>query len=199
MIPKSTKYFRYYTYIEPAIKNPIIKTYGYAIFTIVMTGVFILFAIKPTLETIVVLQKKQTTQKETLQKLDKKISDLQTAQTNYENLESAVKSSVTSAIPTNPDLANLIKALENTTRETTASISALQFQPLSIDKKEGENKLQEISFTFNVEGSYPTLKQVLQNFYDSSRLFTIENLGFNKVATGSILLMNITGKAYFLK
>lgn len=200
MISKSTKYFRYYTYIEPLIRNPLIKTYGYAIFTIVMTAVFILFAIKPTLETIAVLQKKLTTQKEILKKLDKKIGDLGVAQTNYKNIDPDIKSKVVSSVPSNADLANLIRSLENTTRDTTASISALQFQPLVIDRKETpSNELQEISFTFNIEGSYDTIKAVLQNLYGSARLFTIDNLSFNKVATGNILLMNITGKAYFLK
>ena len=200
MTPKSTKYFRYYTYIEPIIKNPLIKTYGYAIFTMVMTAIFILFAIKPTLETIVVLQKKLTTQKETLKKIDKKISDLGTAQTNYKNINPDSKSKVILSVPANADLANLIRNLESTTLGTTASISALQFQPLVINRKEEfSNKLQEISFTFNIEGSYDTLKSVLQNLYGSTRLFTVESLSFNKVATGSILLMNITGKAYFIK
>mgnify|MGYP001562413985 FL=1 len=200
MTPKSTKYFRYYTYIEPIIKNPLIKTYGYAIFTMVMTAIFILFAIKPTLETIVVLQKKLTTQKETLKKIDKKISDLGTAQTNYKNINPDSKSKVILSVPANADLANLIRNLESTTLGTTASISALQFQPLVINRKEEfSNKLQEISFTFNIEGSYDTLKSVLQNLYGSTRLFTVESLSFNKVATGNILLMNITGKAYFIK
>lgn len=200
MTAKSTKYFRYYTYIEPVIKNPIIKTYGYSIFTIIMTSVFILFAIKPTFETIVLLQKKLTTQKDTIQKLDKKISDLEAAQINYNNIDLSVKSSIASSVPLNPELAKLIRNLENTTGETTATISALQFQPLSIEKQTAaEKKLQEISFTFNIEGSYPGLKQVLQKLYNSSRLFTIENLSFNKVTSGNILLMNITGKAYYLK
>ena len=200
MTPKSTKYFRYYTYIEPIIKNPLIKTYGYAIFTMVMTAIFILFAIKPTLETIVVLQKKLTTQKETLKKIDKKISDLGTAQTNYKNINPDSKSKVILSVPANADLANLIRNLESTTLGTTASISALQFQPLVINRKEEfSNKLQEISFTFNIEGSYDTLKSVLQNLYGSTRLFTVESLSFNKVATGNILLMNITGKTYFIK
>ena len=200
MTPKSTKYFRYYTYIEPIIRNPLIKTYGYAIFTLVMTAIFILFAIKPTLETIAVLQKKLTTQKETLKKLDKKIADLGVAQTNYKNIDPDIKSKVVLSVPSNAELASLIRNLENTTIGTTASISALQFQPLVINRKENpSNELQEISFTFNIEGSYDTIKAVLQNLYASARLFTIDNLSFNKVAAGNILLMNITGKAYFLR
>lgn len=200
MTSKSTKYFRYYTYIEPVIKSPFIKTYGYAIFTLIMTAVFILFAIKPTLETIAVLQKKQTTLSETLQKINKKIDDLGTAQKSYNNIAPDTKSRVSLSVPSGPELTSLIKNLEATTLNTTASISALQFQPVSINKKSETNKntLKEIAFTFNIEGSYDNLKQVLQNLYSSTRLITVENLSFNKVTSGNILLMTITGKAYYL-
>lgn len=199
MTVKSTKYYRYFTYIEPVIKNPIIKTYGYTIFTIIMTGIFILFAIKPTLETIILLQKKLTVQQDSLKKIDKKITDTETAQTNYKNIAPDIKSTIVSYVPSNPDLANLIKSLESSTSETDATISALQFQPISIDKKTDSNELKEITFTFNIEGSYDTLKNVLQNIYTGGRLITIDKLILNKVASGNILLMNISGKAYFTK
>ncbi|OGE14864.1 hypothetical protein A3F00_03600 [Candidatus Daviesbacteria bacterium RIFCSPHIGHO2_12_FULL_37_11] len=199
MTVKSTKYYRYYTYIEPVIKNPILKTYGYAIFTIVMIGVFMLFAIKPTLETIVLLQKKLTIQQDSLKKIDKKITDLDAAQTNYNKISSDTKSAIVSSLPSNADLANLIKSIELTTKDTDATISALQFQPISIDKKPGSNELKEITFTFNIEGSYGTLKTVLQNIYNGTRLIIIDKLSFNKVSSGNVLLMNVSGKAYYVK
>ena len=201
MIPKSTKYFRYYTYIEPVLKSPIIKTYGYAIFTIVMTIVFIIFAIKPTLETILVLQKKLTSQQEIVSKLDEVIESLQTAQDNYRKIDDNILLKVNVAVPDNPDLTNLIRSLENTTAQTEASISALQFQPVVIDQNNPKENytLQELAFTFNVEGSYDNLKLILQNLKSNIRLVTIDNLSFNKVQGGKTLLMSVTGKAYYLK
>lgn len=201
MIPKSTKYFRYYTYIEPVLKSPIIKTYGYAIFTIVMTIVFIIFAIKPTLETILVLQKKLTSQQEIVSKLDEVIKSLQTAQDNYRKIDDNILLKVNAAVPDNPDLTNLIRSLENTTAQTEASISALQFQPVVIDQNSPKENytLQELAFTFNVEGSYDNLKLILQNLKSNIRLVTIDNLSFNKVQGGKTLLMSVTGKAYYLK
>jgi len=198
MTTRSSKYFRYYTYIEPVVKNPLIKTYGYAIFTIVMTIIFIFFAIKPTLETIVVLQKKAAVQKETLDKLNQKIETLGVAQKNYNSIDSALKSKIANFVPAKPEIADLINTLEGSVQNTTASISALQFQPVVLDNKPSTNKLEALSFTFNVEGSYESIKQVLQNLYSGARLLTIESLSFNKVASGS-LLMTISGKAYYLK
>lgn len=200
-MPRSTKYFRYYTYIEPVIKNPIIKTYGYAIFTIAMTTVFIVFAIKPTLETIAVLQKKQENQAQVLSKIDKKIADLQTAQKNYINIDSNSKSKIQNLVPDQTSLPALISSLEGATLGTEATISALQFQPIVIEKpKTDENlSLKEIPFTFNIEGSYATLKQILKSLKENSRIITISNLSFNKVTGGKTLLMSVTGKAYYLK
>lgn len=201
MTPGSTKYFRYYTYIEPVIKNPIIKTYGYAIFTIIMTTVFIVFAIKPTLETIAVLQKNLSTQTSVLARLDKKIEDLKTAQTNYLNIDPNLKSKTQTAVPENASLPNLIRSLEAVTLNSQASISALQFQPIEIiaATSSGNFTIRDISFTFNVEGSYSTLKDILQKLKDNPRIITITNLSFNKVQGGNTLLMSVTGNAYYLK
>ena len=43
--------FRYYTYIQPILRSPIIKSYGLHILTIFTMIIFIIFAIKPTAET----------------------------------------------------------------------------------------------------------------------------------------------------
>lgn len=201
MTSRSTKYFRYYTYIEPIIKNPIIKTYGYAIFTIIMTIVFILFAIKPTLQTIVLLQKELENQLNALSKIDKKIEDLQIAQKNYLSLDEELKSKIEMSVPDNPSLPSLIRSLEGTTLGTEASISALQFQPIVIEeKKTSENyTIQEISFTFNIEGTYDTLKKILNNLRNDTRVVTIDNLSFNKVEGGRTILLSVTGKVYYLR
>lgn len=201
MIPKNKRAARYFTYIEPVIRAPIVKTYGYLILTIIALIIFIIFAIKPTIQTILVLQKDLETQKEILVKITKKSQDLSLARKNYQNINPDIKDKIRTSIPPNTEVAVLIRALEDAALQAQASISALQFQPLTLEKQSNlisEQKLSKIDFTFNVEGSYNTVKQVLDNLKSSPRLITINTLIFNKVE-GSQLLMSITGEALYLK
>ncbi len=190
---------RYFTYIEPVLKIPIIKTYGSLIFTILALIIFIVFAIKPTLETISVLQKELTLQRETLVKITKKSEDLSLARKNYQQINQNTKLKIQTAIPKNIDLSKLIKSLEETTLTSQASISALQFQPIIIEKSNNYASLKEIDFTFNIEGSFETLKDILKNLSNTERSITLDNVSLNKIEGSNTLLMSVSGKGYYLQ
>src|SRR3990172_9728204 len=99
MKSKSTFYSRYFTYIKPITRLPIIKNYAPAVFTLAVTTILILFAIKPTVETILVLQKKLDNAEEVLAKLTKKVDDLSLCRTNYDNLDTGIKEKIAAALP----------------------------------------------------------------------------------------------------
>ncbi|OGE26837.1 hypothetical protein A3C26_02955 [Candidatus Daviesbacteria bacterium RIFCSPHIGHO2_02_FULL_39_12] len=194
-------YTRYFTYIKPFGKLPIVKTYGAAIFTLFTMTVFIIFAVKPTVETILVLQKKLADSKQVLEKVNKKANDLSLGKQKLENLNADVKSEIASAIPDTVQLKSVIRNLEQMAKNRDASISALQFQPLNLETKAEEKTgtIAEITFNFNVEGDYKNLVLLLQELKTSDRLISIDHLSLSKVNEGNKLIMAITGKAYFLK
>lgn len=195
------RYSRYYTYIKPVTKLPIIKSYGLHILTIVTLTIFIVFAIKPTIETIITLQKKLTDQQEILKQITKKSEDLTKASKNYQSLDPLVKQKIEISLPTKTDLRTLTNQLEQSALITQASISALQVQPLTFNAKNRTDKksLSEISFTYNIEGSYQNLLRALDSLQKSNRLISIDSLTLNKVIDSSTILMSVTGKAYYLK
>lgn len=195
-----SRYFRYFTYIKPVTKLPIVKTYGSTIFTIFAITIFVFFAIKPTVETILVLQKKLETYDEALAKINKKANDLSLGKQNYQNLDQDIKDQIQSAIPDIVDLKSVIQTLEQTAKKNEASVSALQVQPFLLEvKKDAYGTLSEVNFTFNVEGSYHNLISLLQDLKSSVRLISIDNLSLNKVSEEGELVMSISGKAYYLK
>lgn len=196
---QNRRYFRYFTYIQPALRSPIIRTYGYAIFTIIMTSIFIIFAIKPTVETIVVLQKQQADQTFTLKALTQKTQDLAQARLNFQAIPDDKKIELQTTLPKSLAIANLIQSLEQSALANQASISALQFQPISIDITSNTQQLQEIPFTFNIEGSYDTLKTVLSSLNNNTRIINITGLIFNRVEGGNTILMSVEGKAFYTK
>lgn len=198
---KSDKYFRYFTYVKPLIRLPIVRTYGTTIFSIFVMVIFIFFAIKPTVETILVLQKKLENASQVLEKLQKKAENLSLGKKNYDNLDPQLKRRIQTAIPDSIEIKSVIQTLEQAARIPNASISALQIQPLVLDNKPDNQigTLSEVSFTFNVEGSYQNLISVLQGLSTNSRLISIDNVSINKISEGEGIVMSISGKAWYLR
>ena len=201
MRSESRMYSRYFTYIKPFTKLPIVKTYGTTIFTLLVVSVFIFLAIKPTVETIVVLQKKLVDSNLVLEKVNKKAKDLSLGKANYEKIPVDIKSRITQAIPDTVNLKSAIQSLEQTAIIHNASISALQIQPLVLETKTDNlpGTLSEVSFTFNTEGEFKNLMLLLQDLRNKVRIISIDSLSLSKLSEGAGLVMSITGKAYYIK
>lgn len=201
MKPGAKIYSRYFTYIKPITKLPIIRTYGSTIFTLLIITIFIFFAIKPTIETILVLQKKLEDSNQTLKKVNQKANDLSTGKANFEKLPTNIKSKISTAIPDIAQLRSVIQTLEQTAKRYEASVSALQIQPLVLVTKNSNQlgTLSEIAFTFNIEGDYLKLISILQDLKRSARLISIDSLSLSKLTEGAGLVMSISGKAYYIK
>lgn len=201
MKSESMLYSRYFTYIKPIYKLPVVRNYGPTIFTLFVSALFIFFAIKPTVETILLLQKQIDDSNQVLEKATEKVNNLSLGKKNYDELDPVIKQKISLAIPDVVSLQSLIRSLEETTRIHEASVAALQIQPIIIETKVDQalGKPSEISFTFNIEGGYTDLIEILEEFKRSSRLISIENLSLSKVREGGTLIMSLSGKAYFFK
>lgn len=201
MKSQSNLYSRYFTYIKPVTQLPIIKNYGSTIFTLLTMSLLIFFAIRPTIETILVLQKKLADQDEVLQKVTQKAKNLSLGKKNYDNLDQNIKEKISAGVTDTVSLKSLVQTLEQTAKAHEASVSALQIQPLIVNTKiEGQTGvLSEIFFTFNIEGAYKNLIAILQDLKSSSRLISIDSLSLSKSNEGGTLIMSLSGKAYYLK
>lgn len=197
----SSIYSRYATYIKPITRLPIIKNYGPSIFTLLTISVLILFAIKPTVETILVLQKKLADSDAILKKVTDKANNLSLGKKNYDNLDQNIKEKISTSVPDTADLKSVIQTLEQVAKTHEASISALQIQPLVIETKLNDQlgTLSEISLTFNTEGDYQSLTALLQDLKNSSRLMSIDSVSLSKTSEGNSIIMSLSGKAYYLK
>ncbi len=202
MNPSSKKYSKYFTYIEPVLKTPAIRTYGSLILSIVSLIVFIVFAIKPTLTTISNLQKELEVKQKTLKALEEKSRNLTLAKTNLENIPEDTKTRLQTMLPKQAEISALIKTLEATTIKSQATISAIQFQPLTIEPQVltlKDPKVAEISFVYNIENSYPVVNQVLQNLKANPRILVIDNFSITKIADTQNLLLSVSGRAFYVK
>lgn len=201
MTQQTNRFSRYYEHIKPIGNIPIVKNYGSTIFTFITMIVFIFFAIKPTIETILVLQKKLTDSSQVLKQVSKKVEDLSLGKQNYDQIDPGIKNKIQTAITDNINLKSLIQNLEQAALQNQASISALQIQPITVETKLNDSlgNLSEVNFVFNTEGSYQNLISLLQELRVSARLISIENVVLNKLEEGEGLVMSLTGKAYYMK
>lgn len=196
------KYTKFYTYIKPILKNRAVKDYAPLVFSLVVSAIFAYFAVKPTLSTIVSLQKALDLQKQTLTEVDKKTESLTLARNNYQQIPSEAINNIKVLLPNYSALPYLIDNLNHIARQKQATVSGLQFQPYDLDgppqKEESIPKVEFISFTVNLQGDYNDLISILDEFNKASRLIRIQSVSFNKPEQGP-LVMSINAKTYYLK
>lgn len=196
------QFSRYYTYIRPIIKNRTVKTYSSLLFSLLMVTVFSLFAIKPTLTTIVSLQKSIDEQQKLLDQINEKGAALEEGQRNYDQINPDAKRTLLGLIPNSTSLPGLIFALSSLAESLDASMSGIQIQPVALDgqpsKLNKQASLQDINFTVSIQGNYSQLTDFLDSVYRVNRLINVQSTAISKQADGN-LVMTINARAHYIK
>jgi Tfp pilus assembly protein PilO len=196
------RYSRYYTYVRPILKNKVIRTYSSLIFSLIAVIIFTLYALKPTVQTIISLNKSIAEQTSTAAKIKNKINNLTQGRSNYENLSPNLKEKLTELVPNNPSLPSLINQLNISATLSDASVSGIQFESIVLESStkplNKKPEIKEINFTMTAEGDYAKLIAFLEELNKMNRLVTISSVTFNK-PQDSALFLSINAKAYYLK
>lgn len=195
------KYSRYYVYIKPVIANKYVRSFAPYIFSLLALIIFTVFAIRPTVLTIIELQKNIQDNQKILTILQKKSEDLTTGKRNLDNLDREIKNKISAKLPTNPAVTNLISSLQ-TSATNSASVSALQIQPVTIYKSVADPDtkltLEELIFSFNTQGAYSQITTVIDNLSKASRYLNLTNVALSRLGEGGVSL-SVSGKGYYLK
>lgn len=177
-----------------------VQQYAFVVFTVVALSVFGLFAISPTITTILELRKKLEDSELVNQQLAQKLTNLSSLQQAYANLGTDLET-VNKAIPTHPDVARLIGQLQTIATEENVSIQELQSFPAPIyepKKKKGKDKYPSFEFSVEVTGTYNNLQSFLKQLTAFERIVTVTSVGVEKDSSQEeILEMTIKGKAYY--
>lgn len=195
------RFSRYYTYIKPVLRNPTIKTYSPIVFSMITIVIFGLFAVKPTISTIISLQKSIQEQSQVLDRLNQKAQNLSLGKSNYQNINPSTLIALNNLLPDKTDMPALIDNLNSLTSGLEASVSGLQFQPVDLLDQpvqlNKDSKLHEIDFTINLVGGYPQFNELLRRILGSSRLINIQSFNITRSAEDNLLL-SLNAKAYFM-
>lgn len=190
---------KYYVYIKPVIKNPIVRTYSGLFFSIIAVIFFSIFAIRPTISTILSLQKDIEEQQKILSDLSNKSVNLETGIQNYNKIDPQTLSKLNTLVPSKLTLTSLINEISTLATQNQASISGVQFQPFEIDNNQpsttNEANLKEVVFIFNVTGPYERVVNVLNSLNKGGHLIIVESVSISKNESG--ISMIITAKTLY--
>lgn len=199
MNPKQSRYF---TYVRPITRNKFVKTYSSLVFSLIAIFIFSYYAIRPTVATILSLQKSIEEQNQVLETLRKKVNDLSLGKQNYDNIQPSVRNKLDNMIPNNPALSHLLDSLTYAADQSEASLSGVQFQPITLENKSTRvtkaAEVKEIEFSMNLQGDFANLMEVLTVLKRLDRLVTVSTINFIQ-PLDSALIMSVTGKAYYIK
>lgn len=195
---------RYYTYIEPVISDPIVRSYFSIVASLILTALFVVFALSPTISTILGLVKKIDDQKKTIALMDQKINDLITAQDSYSSFQPRLEA-LTNALPEVSIPETAIDSVYRAASASAVAVSSLQFGEIPISsvaatpvpsstpgQKKVDPKYLEVSLV--VSGPSDKIEVFLEKLEQMPRLIKISNLSFGSKKG----IVTLSAKTYFL-
>lgn len=213
------RYSRYYTYVKPIISDPVVTGYFGLVASVLLCAFFIIFAVSPTISTILGLTKKIDEQKQLIKSMDAKISSLITAQENYSQIEPFINL-LYLALPKSALPQDIINGVVPSASISAVSVSSLQIsaaqlagqEPKSAQNIPAEGKnTEDISvdvpktlFSVGTTGIAANLRQFASRLQNLSRIITLSEMSIvrNELSEGSsqnTLSSDIKGAVYYLK
>lgn len=195
---------RYYTYIEPVISDPIVRSYFSVVASLILTSLFVFFALSPTLTTILGLVRKIDDQKQTIGAMDKKIDDLITAQDSYSTFQPRL-SALSEALPEIAVPESTINSIYKAASASGVAISGLQFGEISISTSSAvstkdnagaivNNNVQSLEFSLVVTGTQEKIEDYLTKIEQMPRMIKITSLSFGSKKG----IVTVSAKSYYL-
>jgi Tfp pilus assembly protein PilO len=195
-------YKRYYTFIPSLLKQKRIRSYLYVILTFFTSAFFAVTAIKPTINTIIGLNRKIADGQEVDRVLKEKIIALSKGQQLMSEISGDLPI-IEEAMPAKPNLDLLVKQVENLASASSVTFTSLTFNNLQLRKSGVANqkaRLNNADFSFEIKGSYKNLITFLNDSHRLRRLLTLEDVRIAKPSSnseGKELTLRATVKAYY--
>jgi Tfp pilus assembly protein PilO len=179
------------------------------VLSLFIMGIFIIFALRPTLVAITTLQKTIAESQATLQKLDAKVSDLQKASIQLEAIKPNL-ADLNSSIPnTSADYGTFSKTVEQLAWQAGVSLDTGSLGPtllysriLTVFTPNKNQSVVALPYTIRVIGSYPSVYKFLSQVLMMQRVVSVDSVTIIKQANNKTnaesVAMDIGGSAYYL-
>lgn len=201
------RYQRYYTYLEPVIADPLVRGYFGLIASFLLVAFFLVFALSPTVNTILSLRKKIADQNATVITMDKKIANLILAHENYNQVEDLIPV-LEAALPNQPAPQTAINQIVLTATPSGITISGMQFRnitllgdltaPVPAEPSDMIPKdVSTLPFSLSAIGSKDSVRLYLQKLENTLRYVRFQKLSFVTSADSAKITVDATGLTYY--
>lgn len=202
------KYRRYYHQAIPFLKSRHATAYTMIILSLFTISFFGFFAIRPTLRTIVELKKQIEDSRIVDEALQKKINSLIIAQEEYQLVKNLIPS-INNALPSQPDLTDILMKIESLVTSAQATISAINISPITYypnpDNSQNNKKLsnETVSIDINISiigDNYRQINQFLNKLLKTRRTILTNNVDLIPIkAKDQSLQLLLKVNTYYLK
>lgn len=179
--------------------KPNLKIYLELMLSLGTIIVFAIFAIKPTILTIVEINNEIKAKEESIEKLQKKLINLQTANSILQNQAENLKL-IDEAVPNSASLEQVAKQIEKLASSNSINLTSLTSADVVIKGQE-EKSENELSVSFSVNGDYQNLFTFLQSIENTRRPIKIGSLIFNiskSTDEKKLITLTISGTTPFI-
>lgn len=191
---------RYLEYIKlfPQLKQPKVKTYTTIILSLFAMTFFGVFAINPTITTVIELRKKLEDAEFVNTQLETKLENMSRLREEYLAISDDLPV-IFAAIPEKPTATQLFAQIQGVAENSGATITALQsLQVEQASQSKTPPRDSAFSFTVEVQGTYEEISDFLESFVNSERSVTLETVAITKhEEIPNTLIMSIRARAHF--
>lgn len=187
-----------YLELFPALKQEKTQKFTSVILTLIALSFFGIFAINPTISTIVRLRREVEDNQFTKEQLTQKINNLSSLSKQYQELEPDLPY-ILSAIPQDPQISLLVAQLQSLARDSQVSLEGLQtFQVEVTTPQTAQKKYSSFSFSLAAEGNYENILSLIDSIARIQRILSLDIIALNRKADESgIIQLSLKGTAYF--
>jgi len=193
-MPKTKKHLAEITEIYRRRED--VRAFTNLFLTLFVVTVFSVFAIKPTVTTVIALNKQINEKRQTLSGLDEKIRSLEAAQALWEKNGDDI-ALLNQAVPREPRLGEQIRQIEGVVQKNNVSLGNMEVEDVRILGKSAEGGEKLISFNLNVSGQFGNLLLFLRDIENTRRPFVVTAALVSQEVgeSGDELLINIKGES----
>lgn len=166
------------------------------ILTLAALTVLGLFAINPTLSTIVRLQKELEDKTAVDNKLTQKINSLSSLQNEYTAMENDLPI-IYAAIPQTPEAPLLIAQLQEAASRSNVELLNTQTFQVDVEKPGVTKRFSAYSFSLTADGQYQNLLQFLSTITNMERVISVDIISITRKTGETDLQLTFKGRAFF--
>jgi Tfp pilus assembly protein PilO len=189
--------YREYLKLLPNMKKENTKAITMLIFTFFALSFLGVFAINPTLTTIVELHKQLEESKFVHDRLTEKMNNLSGLQQQYNTINSDLPY-VFNAIPQSAGVPKLVGQMQALAEENKVKITSLRISDVQLNEvKKSPQEANSFTFLLQAQGDYENMQSFAADLAHFDRIVDLESVGFTKDTKLEVLILTVKGKQYF--